>query len=292
MYPDEFDYHAPESLDEAVELLAAEDEFDVELLAGGHSLLPTMKTGFASPNVVVDIGNVDELRGIERTDDYLTIGALTTYNEIVASDAVAADAPVIGEAAAEIGDEQVRNRGTIGGNVAHADPASDLPGAVIAAGAEIVARGPDGERVYDADGFYAGMYETSLDADEIVSAVRVPRRPTETVGTYGKKPSPASGYAMVGVAVGLEMDGSTVEDARIAANGVMDHAVRLAGVESRLRGERLDDDAVTDAADHATDGLDVDRFLDDLQASGAFRANLLEVYTRRTLQALQPRRVA
>jgi carbon-monoxide dehydrogenase medium subunit len=292
VYPDEFDYHAPETVDEAVELLAAEDEFDVELLAGGHSLLPTMKTGFASPNVVVDIGNVDELRGIESTDGSLTIGALTTYNEIVASDAVATDAPVVGKAAAEIGDEQVRNRGTIGGNVAHADPASDLPGAVMAAGAEIVARGPAGVQVYDADEFYAGMYETALGRDEIVTAVRIPRRSTESVGAYGKKPSPSSGYAMVGVAVGLEMDGSTVVDARVAANGVLDHAVRLSGVESRLRDGQLDEETVTAAAEHATDGLDVDRFLDDLQASGAFRANLLEVYTRRTLQELQPRRVA
>lgn len=289
MYPDEFEYHAPTAIPEAVALLEETDEFETEILAGGHSLLPTMKTGFASPNTIIDIGNIDALRGIDRTDEYLTVGALTTYNEIVDSEVAAADAPVIQEAASKIGDEQVRNRGTIGGNLAHADPASDLPGAAMAADAEIVAQGPDGERVYDANNFYAGMYATSLGEAELVSAIRFPRTSGQTLGAYGKKESPASGYAMVGVAATLDVNGSTIEDARIAANGVMDHAVRLDEAERTLQDARLTADAIERAADHATDGLDEDRFLDDLQASGRFRANLLEVYTRRTLERVRER---
>lgn len=287
MYPDGFEYHAPETLGEAVELLQEEDEFETEILAGGHSLLPTMKTGFASPNVIIDIGNIDELRGIGRTDGYLRIGALTTYNEIIESELIGEDAPVIQEAASNIGDEQVRNRGTIGGNIAHADPASDLPGAAMAADVEIVSQGPDGERTYNANDFYAGMYATSLGEEEVVTEIRVPRRSSRTLGAYGKKRSPSSGYAMVGVAVTLDMDGSSIEDARIAANGVMDHAFRLAGAEQQLQNARLNADSITLAADHATDGVDEDLFLDDLQASGRFRANLLEVYTRRTLEKVQ-----
>lgn len=284
MYPDEFDYYTAESVGEALDLLDEHSDAETELLAGGHSLLPAMKTGLSSPEVLIDISGVDAMHGIEVDDDTLSIGAMERYSALTDSDEVAEHAPALAAAAQQVGDVQVRNRGTLGGNLAHADPAADLPAAALASNVTLVAEGPDGERSIPADDFFFGMYTTDLGPDELLTRVEIPSA-DGAVGVYAKKPSPSSGYAMVGVAALLDTDDDTVESASVGANGVMDHGVRLESVEDALAGGSLDDDSIEAAAGHAGDDLDVAMMMDDLQASNEFRAQLLEVYTERALTA-------
>lgn len=288
MYPDEFDYYKAETVAEAVELLEEHSMEETELLAGGHSLLPAMKTGLSSPDVLIDIGGVDDLHGVSMEDDTLTVGAMTKYSELLAEDAAHEHAPAFAAAVEQVGDRQVRNRGTVGGNLAHADPASDLPGAALASDATLVAHGPDGEREIPVDEFFFGMYAVDLGPGEILTQVKIPSA-ADAIGTYAKKPSPSSGYAMVGVAALLEVDDGEVTSARVGANGAMDHGVRLEPVEDALVGETLDEDTIENAADRATDDLDTAMMMDDLQASGEFRAQLLSVYTGRALREAMDR---
>ena len=283
MFPDKFDYYSASSVDEALGLMDSHRSEDAEIIAGGHSLLPTMKTGLASPGALVDIGDIDDLRGIDHRDSETRIGALTTYATIADSETLWEHATAFAEAAEAVGDVQVRNRGTIGGNLAHADPASDMPGAAIAADATIVVQGTDGEREVAAEDFFFGMFATDVGEDELVTAVRVPH--TDAGGAYVKKPSPSSGYAMVGVAATVGVDDGEVTSARVAANGVMDHGVRLEPVEDALVGGSTDEDAVREAAEHATDDLDEAMMMDDNQASGEFRGQLLKVYASRAIEA-------
>jgi len=283
MYPDEFDYVEAESIDHAIELLEDHAMEEAELLAGGHSLLPTMKTGLASPDILIDIGQIEAMQGIESDGDTISIGANTRYADIADSAAVQEGAPALAEAAAAIGDIQVRNMGTIGGNLAHADPASDLPGTILAENATLVLQDADGEREVPADDFFMGMYMTDVGEAELLTRIEVPA--DTDAGAYAKKPSPSSGYAMVGVAAALRMDGDTVQSASVGANGAMDHGVRLEGVEDELVGGKLTSDAIEAAADRATEGLDETMMMDDIQASAEFRAHLLDVYTERALEA-------
>mgnify|MGYP000306645359 FL=1 len=282
MYPDEFDYHRADSVESAVSMLA--DNPEAELIAGGHSLLPTMKSGLASPDALVDISGVDGLVGTERDEDATTIGAMTVYADIANDDRLWNDTTVFAEATSKVGDRQVRNRGTIGGNIAHADPASDLPAAVLAADATVHVHGPDGERSVAIDDFFKGMYATAANDDEVVTAVEIPHEDDDTGSAYVKKPSPSSGYALVGVAARLTVEDDTVTDARVAANGVMDHGVRLSAAENALAGETLDEDTVETAADAAGDSLDEYMVMEDQQASQEFRLQLLSVYTGRALE--------
>ncbi|MFB6310308.1 MAG: xanthine dehydrogenase family protein subunit M [Salinirussus sp.] len=285
MFPDTFDYHRAETVDEALDLLAEHGGPDTELLAGGHSLLPAMKTGLSSPDILIDIGEIEELHGVTVEGDTLSVGAMTTYADFVETDASHDHAPAFADAVSQVGDRQVRNRGTIGGNLAHADPASDLPGAALAVDATVVVQGPDGEREIPADDFFWGMYATDVEEDEIVTRIEIPSA-TDAIGGYAKKPSPSSGYAMIGVAAQLDLDGDTVESAGIGANGAMDHGVRLDAVEEELEGASLDEDTIEAAAARATEGLDEAMMMEDLQASAEFRAQLLEVYTRRALEGV------
>ena len=283
MFPAQFEYYKAGSVDEALSLLAEHGDREVELLAGGHSLLPTMKSGLASPDVLVDIGGIDDLRGVSRNGDAISVGALTPYADVAGDEAVHKQATAFAEATQAIGDIQVRNRGTVGGNLAHADPASDLPAAVLAADATVHAAGPDGSRTIPADDFFTGLYSTALEEGELLTAVEVP---IHDVGGYAKKPSPSSGYAMVGVAAVLGMDDGTVESARVAATGAADRATRLTAVEDALVGTTLDADSAASAAHHAADGIDPSRLMDDTQASAEYRSNLLGVYTERALAGL------
>ena len=282
MFPDEFDYYAAESVADAVDLMGEHSGSETELLAGGHSLLPAMKSGLASPDVLIDVSGVDALHGVSVEDDTLVVGAMTSYSDLLDADAAHDHAPAFADAVSQVGDEQVRNRGTVGGNLAHADPASDLPGAALASDATIVAEGPDGERSIPIDDYFFGMYATALDPGEIVTRVEIPSA-ADALGSYAKRPSPSSGYAMVGVAALVETDGDTVTSARLGANGVLDHGVRLEAAEEALEGQTLDDDAIEAAADVATDGIDEAMMMSDLQASAEFRATLLEAYTKRAL---------
>jgi len=232
--------------------------------------------------VLVDLGDVDELHGVRADGDTLSIGAMTRYSDLVDSEAAQEHAPAMTAAVAEVGDAQVRNRGTVGGNLAHADPASDLPGAALASDATLVAQGPDGEREIPVEEFFYGMYATDLAEDEILKRVDVPAA-DGAVGAYAKKPSPSSGYAIIGVSVLLDVDDGTVENARVGANGAVGQGVLLPTVADAIEGESIDDDSAADAASRATEDVDETMLMDDLQASGEFRAQLLELYTERAL---------
>lgn len=281
MYPAQFEYQQAESVPEALDTLS--DNPEAELIAGGHSLLPTMKSGLADPEMLVDIGEIDDLHGIEHREGSTRIGAMTRYADVADDDTLREEATVFAETAGEIGDVQVRNRGTVGGNIAHADPASDLPGAVLAADATMTIQGPDGERTVGADDFFHGMFATAVGENEILTAVEVPHE--GTTGAYAKKPNPASGYALVGVAARLTLDGDTVENARIGANGVMDHGTRLTEAEDAIEGEPLSADTIDAAGDTAGSDLDEYMVMEDQQASAEFRLQLLGVYTERALEA-------
>lgn len=288
MFPDEFDYYRARTVAEAVDFLGDHSGEETELLAGGHSLLPAMKSGLSSPDVLIDVSGIDALHGVSVDGETLVVGAMTTYSDLLDADAAGEHAPAFVEAVRRVGDEQVRNRGTIGGNLAHADPASDLPGAALASDATIVAEGPDGERSISVDDFFFGMYSTALDPGEIVTRVEIPSA-ADAVGAYAKKPSPSSGYAMVGVAALVETDGDTVTRVRIGANGVLDHGIRLESVEETLTGESLDDETIEAAASVATEDVDEMMMMSDLQASAEFRATLLEAYTKRALGGVADR---
>jgi carbon-monoxide dehydrogenase medium subunit len=281
MYPAQFEYQQAESVPEALDALSNNPE--AELIAGGHSLLPTMKSGLADPEMLVDIGEIDDLHGIEHRDGSTRIGAMASYADVADDDTLREEATIFAETAGEIGDVQVRNRGTVGGNIAHADPASDLPGAVLAADATMTVQGPDGERTVGADDFFQGMFATAVGENEILTAVEVPHE--GTTGAYAKKPNPASGYALVGVAARLTMDGDTVENARLGANGVMDHGTRLTEAEDAIEGEPLSADTIDAAGDTAGSDLDEYMVMEDQQASAEFRLQLLGVYTERALEA-------
>ncbi|MFC5973282.1 FAD binding domain-containing protein [Halomarina salina] len=282
MFPDQFDYYKAESVSEALDLMDEHSGEETELLAGGHSLLPAMKSGLSSPDVLIDIGSIDSMHGVSVEGDTLSIGAMTPYDDFIESEDARTHAPALVAAVEQVGDTQVRNMGTVGGNLAHADPASDLPAPALVSDVTLVAEGPDGEREIPVDDYFFGMYATALGPDELLTRIEVPSA-GDAVGTYAKKASPSSGYAMTGVAALVETDGDSVQSIRVGANGVMDHGVRLEGVEDALTGETLDDDAIEAAAERATDGLDTDMFMSDLQASATFREQLLRVYTKRAL---------
>lgn len=285
MFPDQFDYHRAASVSDARDLMREFADEEVELLAGGHSLIPTMKSGLASPDVLIDISDVDELAGITVEDDQVRVGAVTRYADLLESDVLRETAPSFYEAVEQVGDRQVRNRGTIGGNLAHADPAADLPGAALAADASVKVVGEDGRRTVPADDLFLGMYMTDVGPEEILTEVTFPRVEASVRGAYAKKASPSSGYAMVGVAVRLEVEDEEIQRARVGASGVLDHGVRLEPVEAVLTGEHLTADLASPASEAALEDIDSSRLLSDAQASAEFRGALLETYTERAVAA-------
>jgi len=209
MYPAAFDYSAPSTVDDAVRLLAQLGD-NAKLLAGGHSLLPLMKLRFAQPTHVVDLRRIPSLRGVRRDGQMLVIGAMTTYAELAGSREVFDVAAAITDAASHIGDPQVRNFGTIGGSIAHADPAADLPSVMVALGASMVAAGTSGRRTIAADEFFRGVYTTALDAGELLTEIHVPLSSARSGSAYAKPPHPASRFALVGVAATIDSMNSTL----------------------------------------------------------------------------------
>ncbi len=282
MIPAQFDYLAPATLAEAVSLLAQHQD-EAKILAGGHSLIPAMKLRLAQPQLLIDIGRIKDLSYIREEGSEIRIGAMTTHYQIESNARLKQICPMLPACAAQIGDVQVRNRGTIGGSLAHADPAADWPAAIIALGAEMVVVNGKGERVIRADDFFLDMLTTALDANEILSEIRIPA-PTGQFGqAYLKVPQPASGYAVVGVAVHLTRDSTgACEAASVAITGVTSKAYRASAVEAALKGKSLDDANIRDAASHATDGIDANG---DIYASADYRRHLATVYTRRAIEA-------
>ena len=286
MFAAEFEYYRAGSVAEAHELLAAHP--GAKLLAGGHSLIPLLKLRLATPAAVVDIGRVGELRGITNGGGALRIGALTTHAEIAASAKVQAHAAALAEAAGQIGDPAVRNRGTIGGNVAHADPASDLPTVLTALGATFTASGPGGERSLAAADFFQGMMATALDEREILTAIHVPAAGAGSGSAYAKFSHPASRYAVVGAAATLTAGGGSCTSAAVVVGGVTAAPARCGSVEAALVGQPLSADAIAAAAASAGNDLG-DDLLGDVFASGEYRKAVTPVYVQRALAAAAER---
>lgn len=286
MIPAQFDYLAPKTLDEAVALLAQHPD-EAKVLAGGHSLIPAMKLRLATPQILIDIARIKDLSYIREEDGQIRIGAMTTHYRLESSDRLREICPLLPECAAQIGDVQVRNKGTIGGSLAHSDPAGDWPAAIIALDAELVAVGAGGERRIKAGDFFVDMLTTALRADEILREIRI-NTPTGRFGqAYLKVPQPASGFAVVGVAVALTRDNDgACASAAIGITGVASKVYRASAVENALNGSGLDEQTVAAAAMHATDGVSVNG---DLYASDAYRSHLAQVYTSRAIEAATSR---
>jgi carbon-monoxide dehydrogenase medium subunit len=276
MIPANFDYESPRTLSEALDLLGSRE--DAKILAGGHSLLPAMKLRLAQPSLLVDIGRIGGLSYIRESGDRIVIGAMTTHADVAGSDVLQRSSPLLALAAAQIGDTQVRNRGTLGGSLAQSHPAADYPAAVLALDAEIVAHSRSGERVIPATQFFTGMFSTALRNDEILTEVRVPRTDGQKVA-YKKHHHPASGYAVVGIAVRLKMSGPKIDSVAVGITGLAEHAYRATAVESALRGKSVS--AIADASLQAAKGVEV---LGDTYASAEYRRHLVTVMTRRALE--------
>ena len=278
MYPAQFDYHSPASVQEAISLLGRLKD-DAKVLAGGHSLLPMMKLRLAQPKHLIDLRKVPGLSGIKEDGGAIAIGALTTHYAVESSSLLKQKCPLLTETAGTIGDPQVRNMGTIGGSLAHADPAADYPAAVIALGAELVAEGPKGKRTIKVDDFFKGLLTTALQPQEILVEIRIPAWPAGTGTAYMKFPHPASRFAVVGVAALVTADGKKVG---VGITGVGTKATRARGVEAALAGKTLDAATIRAAAEKAADGVDVQA---DLQGSVEYKTHILKVYCRRALEA-------
>src|SRR5437762_3014622 len=241
MFPAKFAYAAPGSLQEAVSLLS---DPDAKILAGGHSLLPLMKLRLAQPKLLVDIGRIPNLNYIRSENGVLAVGALATYRDLQLSQEVHQRAPVVAEAAHEVGDPQVRAKGTLAGSLAHADPAGDLPAVALALGGVVKAVGPSGERDIDLDGFFVDMLTTSLQEREIIREVRLKVQPAGSGAAYQKFDQPASHYALTGVCAVISLQNGTISSARIGVTGVGTKAYRPTAVEQALVGKRAEDEAV------------------------------------------------
>ncbi len=280
MIPAQFEYHAPTSVQQALHLLTTLP--DAKLLAGGHSLLPMMKFRLATPAHLIDLGRIATLQYINDDRGILAIGALTTHWMIESSDLVKTKAPLLAETAAQIGDVQVRNVGTIGGSLAHADPAADYPAAILALEAELIAEGPKGRRTIAASEFFTGLFATALSPDEILLEVRVPIQTARQGSAYLKFPHPASGFAVVGVAALLGLDAARrCDHPRIGITGVASTAYRPKGVEAQLVGKPLDAQTIAAAAEKAAEGIDANA---DIFASADYRCHLARVFSKRALQ--------
>jgi len=247
MIPPAFDYHAPRSVADAIKLLGDLGS-DAKLLAGGHSLLPMMKLRFAQPAHLIDLNRIDALRGIREDGGTVVIGAMTVENELIASSVLAAKVPLLAEAAKQIADPQVRNRGTIGGDIAHGDPGNDHPAIAIALDATFVLQGPKGTRQVAAGGFFHGTYMTEMAEDEILTEIRVPAFAPKTGYAYEKLKRKTGDWATAAAAVVLRIDGGKVSHARIALTNVAPTALRAADAEAALLGKPLSDTTIADAA--------------------------------------------
>jgi carbon-monoxide dehydrogenase medium subunit len=252
-----------------------------KLLAGGHSLLPVMKLRLAQPAHLIDISGLGELRGVRRNGDTVEIGALTTHHDILVSEDLKAAVGLLPEMAHVVGDQQVRNRGTIGGTLAHADPAADYPAGILALDAEITTVGPSGQRTIPASEFFVGFLTTALEPDEIVTAITIPVLAGRTGFRYEKLANPASGYAIVGVAAIVTLnDDDTIASARVGITGASEMAWRASAVEQALAGSAIDEAAIKAAADLAIDGQEM---LEDIHAPANYRERVTRNLVRRAV---------
>ena len=281
MYPAAFEYHAPKTVKEALSLLKRDDS---KLLAGGHSLIPMMKLRLAQPKHVIDLGKIKGLSGIKEDKGGFVVGAMTTHWEVESSKALRAKLPVVSETASVIGDPAVRNKGTIGGSLAHADPAADMPATAIALGFEFVCEGAKGKRTVKVDDWFKGLMTTALKDNEVLTGIRIPVLGPGSGACYMKFPHPASRFAIVGVcaAVTIDKKSGNCTKVGVGVTGAGTKAVRAKGVEAALLGKKLDATTIEAAAQKAADGVDVQA---DLQGSVEYKAHLCRVFAKRALEA-------
>jgi carbon-monoxide dehydrogenase medium subunit len=253
---------------------------DAKILAGGHSLIPAMKLRLAQPGELVDISGVESLKGIEVTGDGATIGALTTYNELRDHAELVAAYPVLPSIISVIGDQQVRARGTIGGCLAHNDPAADLTALFLALGGSVTATGPNGDRTIDASDLFVDLWTTSLEPDELITSVHLPPFPEGTGMAYEKYANPASGYAVVGVAAVITVTGGSIATASVTLTGAVSTPIHAVATEAALVGKPATEETIAAATSQVTDGIDING---DHFASVEFRAHLTQVYARRAI---------
>ena len=277
MIPTPFDYQRATSLDDAFAKIRAANGAG-KFIAGGHSLVPVMKLRLSEPAVLIDIARIPGLSGIRQQGDTIEIGAATVHHEVATSALLHKACPMIADTAATIGDPQVRNRGTLGGSLAHADPAADYPAAMIALDADIQIQGPKGARTVKAADFFRALFTVDLGADELIVGIRF--KPVKAAA-YAKLHQRASHFAIVGVAAALQVSGGTIQSARIGITGAAAHATRLTGVEAALAGKKASADTVKTAAKNAGAALkDVNS---DLHASEEYRRAMVDVFTERAI---------
>jgi carbon-monoxide dehydrogenase medium subunit len=277
VFPGEFEYYRATSVEDAIKLLG--EHPDSKIIAGGHSLLPAMKLRLAVPSALVDIGRIESLRGVSANGG-VTIGALTTYQELEDSEDLRNRLPIIAETANVVGDPQVRARGTLGGSLAHSDPAADFTAVILALGGSVKAVGPSGERTISADELFVDLLTTSLAENEVITQIQIPSASGEIGMAYEKHAHPASGYAVVGVAAVLGNSNGTCQSARIAVTGATSKATRATAAEQAIIGQPLNADSIANAASVAADGLEING---EIYASAEYRTHLVRVYTKRAL---------
>jgi carbon-monoxide dehydrogenase medium subunit len=278
-----FAYERAGSLDDAVAKLASASG-EAKLLAGGHSLVPLMRLRLSEPKILIDIGHIPGLSGIREKDGKIEIGAGTVHHDVASSPLLREKCPMVADAAGEIGDPQVRNRGTLGGSLAHADPSADYPAAMLAVDAEIHLKGSKGWRVVKARDFFQGLFTVDLAADEIIVGVQFA---PERAAAYAKLHQRASHFAIVGVAAALDVSTGVIRSARIGLTGAGSHATRLTNVEEALAGKALSPDAISAASRLA--GVGLEEVNSDIHASEEYRRAMIPVFTRRALEGAQAR---
>ena len=279
MIPGNFEYHAASSVDDAIRLLSAHE--DAKILAGGHSLLPMMKLRFAEPAHLIDINGLAELKGIERDGDSIRIGAMTTENELIDSEILQQHCPLLVDAAKLVADPQVRNRGTIGGDVAHGDPGNDHPAVMLALDAEFVIRGADGERVQSANGFFLGTYWNALEEGELMTEIRVPVIGPGTGYGYNKLKRKTGDYATAGSPVVLSLDGDVCREIRIGLTNVAPMAIRAEAAEAVLRGQVITEALIEQAAAQVMTACEP---AEDLRGDAEYKTHMAAEMARRSIR--------
>jgi len=279
VFPTSFAYHQATSVADAVAALAGNPE--AKVLAGGHSLIPAMKLRLATPGLLIDLGRVSELKGVSIENGVATIGAMTTYDELRFADGVAAAFPIVSDAINVIGDQQVRAHGTIGGALAHNDPAADMTAVFLVLGGSVQVTGSSGERTVSGEDLFVDLWTTSLEPDEVITRILIPVPAEGTLTAYKKHAHPASGYAVVGVAIAIERANGVVSGASIVVTGATSKPTHAAAAEAALIGKKLDDEAIGGAASAAAVGLEVNG---DTYASEAYRIQLIKVLTKRAIE--------
>ncbi len=280
MIPAKFNYHRAKSVDEAISMLQEHGDM-AKLLAGGHSLVPAMKLRLNMPEILIDISRIDTLRSISEHGHEIAIGSMVTHHEIARSAPLQKKIPMMCEAAELIGDVQVRNAGTLGGSIAHADPAADWPAVLLALDAKISVKGPGGERIIAAEDFFSGFYMTALEPGELITAVHIPVPPSGSRMSYQKFMQPASRFAIVGCAAVVSGNG-TSDHVRIAFTGVSEAPFRDKGVEAALKGKPANAEHIAKASEKAAEGVSI---MGDHFASESYRRHLARVFAKRALMA-------